>query len=169
MLNVTSSAANVVSLLRDDMTNATSRISHVTNAPRDDMDMKVGNGLAGGSSLIEAHVESVDGVTISQEALCLGNGFANILKLFPLQVVPNRRMSLRNNEDMPLCDRIPIPNRERMLGLKDYSGILRFTEGTAIVDPCVQALSLSAGRLRWCARLKRFHGSLPEIRQIASL
>lgn len=94
------------------MTNATSWISHVTSAPRYDMNMKVGNGLAGGSSLIEAHVESVDGVTIPQEALCLGNGFAYIRELFPSQVVPNRRMSPRNNEDVPLGDRIPIPNRE---------------------------------------------------------
>ena len=78
LLNVTSSAANVVSLFRNDMTNATSWISHVTDATRYDMNMKVGNGLAGGSPLIEAHVESVDGVTIPQDALCLGYGFANI-------------------------------------------------------------------------------------------
>ena len=60
------------------MTNATSWISHVTNAPRYDMNMKVGNGLAGGSPLIEAHIESVDGVTIPQQALCSAYGFANI-------------------------------------------------------------------------------------------
>jgi len=169
LLDVTSSVANVVSLFRNDMTNATSWISHVANATRYDMNMEVGNGLAGGSSLIEAHVKPVDGVTFPQEALCLCNGLADICQLFPTQLMPNRRMSLRNNEDVPLCDRIPIPNRERILGLKDNSAILRITEGTAIVDQCVQALSLSAERLEWCARLKRSHGSLPKIQQIASL
>ena len=134
LLNVTPSAANVVSLLRDDMTNATSWISHVTNAPRDNMDMKVGNSLAGGSALIEAHVESVDGVAIAQEALCLGNGFANIRKLFAPQVVPNGRMSLRNNEKVPLCDRIPIPNCDRMFSPKGNPAFIRITEGTAISD-----------------------------------
>ena len=78
MLNVTSSTANVVSLFWNDMTNATSWISHVTKPTRYDMNMKVGNGLAGGSPFIEAHVESVDGVAVPQEALCLGYGFANI-------------------------------------------------------------------------------------------
>jgi len=168
LLNVTPSAANVVSLFWNDMTHATSWISHVTKPTRYDMHMKVGNSLAGSSPLIEAHVESVNGVTILQEALCLGYRFANIREFFPPQVVPNRRMSLRNNEDVPLCDRIPIPDRERMLGLKDNSAILGITEGTAIVDQCVQALSLSAGRLGWCARLKRSHDSLPKILRIAS-
>ena len=78
LLDVTSSVANVVSLFRNDMTNATSWISHVANATRYDMNMEVGNGLAGGSSLIEAHVKPVDGVTFPQEALCLGDGLADI-------------------------------------------------------------------------------------------
>ncbi|KAF0097029.1 MAG: hypothetical protein FD144_5439 [Rhodospirillaceae bacterium] len=78
LLNVTSSATNVVSLFRNDMTNATSWISHVANATRYDMNMEVENGLARGSSLIEAHVKPVDGVTFSQEALYLGDGLADI-------------------------------------------------------------------------------------------
>ena len=76
------------------MTNATSWISHVTKPTRYDMNMKVGNGLAGGSPFIEAHVESVDGVTILQEALSLSDGLANIRELFTAQLMPNRRMSL---------------------------------------------------------------------------
>lgn len=60
------------------MTNSTSWISHVTNAPRYDMNMKVGNGLAGGSPLIEAYIEPIDGVAIPQEALHAINGVANI-------------------------------------------------------------------------------------------
>lgn len=60
------------------MTNATSWISHVANATRYDMNMEVENGLARGSSFIEAHVKPVDGVTFPQEALCLGDGPADI-------------------------------------------------------------------------------------------
>ncbi len=60
------------------MTNATSWISHVTDAPRYDMNMKVGNGLTGGSPLIEAHVKPVDGIAFPQEALCMGDGLADI-------------------------------------------------------------------------------------------
>ena len=80
------------------MPNPATGISHISKAPRNYMNMKMGNGLPCRWPFIEADIEAVDCEAITQVALCLFYGVAEIRDFVWLQAPPNGDMPPGHDE-----------------------------------------------------------------------
>ena len=105
----------IISLLRDHMPHATTRVGHVAGIARDHVDMHVRHGLAGGRAAVEADVVAIGlGIkALVQQPLRFPDEVDQRLLLFRRALEECRHHPPRDHEHMPRRHREAVEDRQR--------------------------------------------------------
>jgi len=103
----------VIAVCSDDVPNATTGITYVTDEAWDDMDVQMINGLAGCDARIEAHIESI-GVMQLVDFVPHGiNKFKDVGALARRSLPPVSDLSPGHHKSVSWGNWVAVPNRKR--------------------------------------------------------
>lgn len=111
------------------MTDPTSRIFDVVLVSRDQMNVKVRDGLAGGLADVDADVEAV-GEVFGRDGFFGDRERAQKLALFlPRSVEPRGDVALRDDESVAITDGVGVPEAENVLASVEHAFGIGMAEG----------------------------------------